>query len=305
MAHKCFRFFKEMDAALKDHHQFGNDMDLVTSWRLLVRRRNVILRFAAIATMLAVALAFLMPPVYRAEVLLLPASQERGMIASLMGQFGDLASVAGINVGATEIDSTAQAVATLKSRTFTDAFIRDEGLMPFLFPDEWDDQTKTWRSKDQIPSAWVAYELFDRVRSVQENKKNGLVTVAVEWEDPVQAANWANKLVKRLNKQLQHQAITESQKAVSYLQAELARTNATEVQQAIFRVIESQEKNRALASVRDEYAFKIIDPAVVPEKRVRPRRGLIVVIGMLFGLMLGVAFALVASEKKGIGETNP
>lgn len=48
-----------------------------------------------------------------------------------------------------------------------------------------------------------------------------------------------------------------------------------------------------LANVRDEYAFKVIDPAVMPEYRdiVRPRRALMLALGLVMGSLFGMMVA--------------
>ncbi len=47
------------------------------------------------------------------------------------------------------------------------------------------------------------------------------------------------------------------------------------------------------ANVNKEYAFKVIDPALVPEQAVKPKRALILVLGVMLGFMLGCAQALI------------
>ncbi|MCW4630976.1 GNVR domain-containing protein [Marinomonas rhodophyticola] len=48
-----------------------------------------------------------------------------------------------------------------------------------------------------------------------------------------------------------------------------------------------------LAQVQDEFAFKTIDPAVVPEEKAGPKRALICVLAVLLGGMLGMAIVLI------------
>jgi uncharacterized protein involved in exopolysaccharide biosynthesis len=48
-----------------------------------------------------------------------------------------------------------------------------------------------------------------------------------------------------------------------------------------------------LAEVQEEFIFKVVDPAVVPELKAGPKRALICVLGTLLGGMLGVAIVLV------------
>ena len=47
------------------------------------------------------------------------------------------------------------------------------------------------------------------------------------------------------------------------------------------------------AEVRDEYVFKTIDPALVPEAKAGPKRVLICVLGTLLGGMLGVILVFI------------
>ncbi len=41
-----------------------------------------------------------------------------------------------------------------------------------------------------------------------------------------------------------------------------------------------------VASTREEYAFKVIDPAIPPEKKIKPKRSLIVILGFILGAMV-------------------
>ena len=69
------------------------------------------------------------------------------------------------------------------------------------------------------------------------------------------------------------------------------------VQQAIYRLIEEQINTVMLANVREEYAFKVIDPAVVPDidQYEWPKRALILVLGAGLGLLFALMIALVRS----------
>ena len=48
-----------------------------------------------------------------------------------------------------------------------------------------------------------------------------------------------------------------------------------------------------LANVREEYAFKVIDPAVVPEKKYAPSKRNIVIVSIIIGLLLS-AFSIIS-----------
>jgi len=266
-------------------------------WQVLVEHRKLIGIITAASTLLATATAFLLTPIYRAEVLLAPVSEERaGSLSSLAGQFGDLAALTGVNLG-TNKDKTAESIAALKSRSLSVAFMEKENLKPILFPRKWSAENKKWKDQDDVPTDWEAFEIFDKdIRAVSVDKKTGLVILAIEWKDPALAAKWANSLVRQVNSRLRNEAIEEAEKSTAYLEKQLASTSSVEIQQAIYRLVEAQAKKKMVANAREEYAFSVIDPAVTPEKRSKPRRLLIIAIGFLIGLLGAVLIASMASR---------
>jgi uncharacterized protein involved in exopolysaccharide biosynthesis len=274
-----------------------DEIDLVELWRNLARRKWLILLTTLLVAALAATAAFVMTPVYRAEVLMAPVSpeEETGRLAQLADRFGGLAAITGFEIGEKDIDVEA-ALATLQSRQFTLAFISDNSLLPVLFAGKWDAAGKTWAVDDpkEIPTDWDAYKYFDKkVRSVSRDKKTGLVSLAIEWKDRELAAKWANEMVARINHQQQEKAIGEARKSIDFLKAQLEKTSVTEIQQAIWRLIEAQGKKIMLANVRDEYAFEVIDSAAPPDADdfAKPKRKLIIALGVVVGLMLGVFLA--------------
>ncbi len=275
-----------------------DEIDLREIWQVLVDNKKLIAIITGVTTALAIVVALFLTPIYRAEVLLAPATSEKsGGLSALAGQFGDLASLAGISVGGG--DQTQEAIATLKSRALTEAFIKENNLMPIFFEDAWDADKKTWKDEDpqSAPTLWQAYEVFNKsIRTVSADKKSGLVTLAIEWKDAALAAAWANDLVNRVNRQRQKEAIQEAESSIGYLQKQLARTSSIEVEQAIYRLVEAQTKNIMVAQAREEFAFKVIDPAVPPEKKVKPKRGIIAIFGFMAGL---IASVLTVSIKSG------
>ena len=272
----------------------ADEVRLGDLWRAIWRGRRLILSIAAGTAVLAGVAAMLMTPVYRSQVLMAPAAEDatgRGLSA-LAGQFADVAALAGINLGGGS--STAESIATLRSRSFTDGFIREHGLMPVLFPEEWDQAGQTSQvPSGEAPTMEDAYRLFDSIRNVDEDLQTGLVTVTVDWSDPKLAAKWANGLVQDVNELLRTRAIRDSRRNLEFLNKELQTVDQIEVRTAIYGLIEAEMKNAMFANAKSEYAFKVIDPAVIAEKKDRPNRLLIVLIGLCAGILLGILAAVV------------
>jgi uncharacterized protein involved in exopolysaccharide biosynthesis len=276
----------------------ADEVRLQDLWRVVWTGRWTIMLAALATGFLAFAASFLITPVYRSTVLAAPITESvsPGGLAALASQFTGVAALAGLNLGGD--NRTAEAVATLRSRAFTESFIRERNLMPILFPDAWDEQAKAWKP-GQEPTGWEAFKLFDGIRSVDEDVTTGLITVAVKWRDPGLAAEWANGLVTDVNARLRAAAIQESRQNLEYLQAEVGKSSQVQLHATIFSLIESQMQNAMLANVKVEYAFRVIDPATAAEKRHWPNRLLLAVLGLFAGGMIGILVAVGRNPSRG------
>jgi uncharacterized protein involved in exopolysaccharide biosynthesis len=139
---------------------------------------------------------------------------------------------------------------------------------------------------------WKANRLFDKsVRRVTMSGKTGLVSLTITWTDPALASKWANDLVHLTNDYLRNKAIEETQRNISYLNAEAAKTNVIEARQAIFSVLRNEIDRAMLARGSQEYAFKVLDPAVQPELASSPVKKLWTLAGFGGGLFLAMLFS--------------
>jgi uncharacterized protein involved in exopolysaccharide biosynthesis len=269
-----------------------DEIDLLELWNTLWKGKWFIIGFTFICTIIAVAYALLATPIYKAEVLLAPVEEEssQGGLGSFASQYGGIASLAGINLGGSSSNIETN-IATLKSREFIYRFIKDNELMPVLFEDMWDKGKKAWISNDpeEIPTQWKAYNvLLESILKIDRDKDTGLVKLNILWKDPKLATKWANDLVDRINAHIRAKAVTEAQKSIDYLEQEIAKSSDVSMREILYRLIEKQAQTITLAQVREQYAFSIIDPAVVPEKWDKPNRRLIVVLGTVVGGFISI-----------------
>jgi uncharacterized protein involved in exopolysaccharide biosynthesis len=260
---------------------------------ILWQNRKVLI----IATMVSLALgliyAFAATQWYRADVLLkLAESKQSQGLLSQLGDLGGLASLAGLDVND---NKSAEPIAVLKSRELIGAFIEDQDLLPLFFPDKWDASAKRWKTSDlkKQPDVRDGIKYFNkRVFNVIEDRKTGLITLAIQWTDAKTAAAWANMLVERVNDLMRKRALALSEANVAYLKQELTASNVVMLQQSIGRVLESELQKLLLAKAEKEYSFRILDHAQEPKWRSWPDRPLIISTAPVVGLILAIFFVV-------------
>jgi uncharacterized protein involved in exopolysaccharide biosynthesis len=213
-----------------------------------------------------------------------------------------LAAIAGVSIPADS--NTVEVIATLKSRKFIDRFLSDKDLLPVLFEDLWDSENGKWLVADENeqPTREATFKSFSKLMKVNHDKETGLITLSISWKDPQVAAAWANDLVRRLNEGLQNEAIGDSQKRIGYLKKELGKTSTVQDIQVLYSLLEAEKQKAMLANVNEEFALKVIDPAVAPELREEPKRRLIVLLGGVCGGFLGIFAVLLGKFLKKLKE---
>lgn len=261
----------------------------------LWRARLIVALTIAVCTVGGGLAGLLMTKQYESTIVLAPAtdnvsSGRLGGLASLAGQFGGLASLAGMSIpGQAKKD---EALAVLQSELLTEAYIRDNNLLPVLYSDLWDPVSRKWKTTNvkKTPSLWKANRYFNKtIRQVKEDRKSELVTMTIKWKDPRLAAKWANDLVKVTNDYLRAKAITESERHIQYLNDQLKKITIIEAQKTIYTLLQEEINTQMIAKGREEYALKVIDPAVVPEVASSPGGKMLATLGFACGMFLAVA----------------
>lgn len=293
-----------------------DELDLEVVAQALWAGKWLIAAVTVAVSVVTLVVVLFLPNVYRAEALLAPSAKDgAGGLSALAAQYGGLASLAGISLGDGQADKTALGLEIIKSRKFISEFVERRGiLVPLMAARSWDRKTGVLRidtddfdtesnkwvrevrpPRTSVPSAQEAYETFVKILSVGQDKKTGFVTIAIEHYSPELAKQWVDWLVHDINATIMRQDVAEAEQAIEYLNAQIANTSVADLRSVFFSLIEEQTKTVMLAKVSDEYLLKTLDPAVVPEKKYRPSRLLVVAIAALLGFVFAFVGVLTSA----------
>lgn len=295
---------------------YGDEIDLRELCQVIWAGKWIILLGTIIAGLMAVFIALSLPDIYRSEALLAPASnEESGGLGALASQYGGLASLAGINLGGLgggSADQTTFGMEVLKSRKFIGDFVARHKLLPSvvalegwellddkLLYDEsiYDPEVNAWTRnvkppKQVEPSLLEAHEEFVKLLDIAQDPDTGLVKLSVETYSPYLSKQWVDWLVEDINDEIRQQEVVEAENSIAFLQEQLVATPLADMQTIFYQLIEEQTQTIMLANARPEYLFRTVDPAVVSEEPIRPRRMLICIVGVLLGGFFSLLFVV-------------
>ena len=291
-----------------------DEIDLAELWHAVWAGKFTIIIISMIFAVASVFFALSQPNIYKASAILSPVSSDSGAggLGALAGQFGGLASMAGINLGGGgAVDNTALALEILQSRSFIESFINKHNiLVPLMASKGWDLETNKllinddiydmkndkWlkvvkSSKEAKPSSWEAYVAFSELINVEQDK--AMVHIDLEFFSPPIAKQWLTWLVQDINDFMRGQDQAEAKASIEFLTKQLSKIKVATMEVVFYQLIEEQTKNMMLTMVKKEYVLKTIDPAQVPEKKEKPKRALIVVLGTMLGGILSILIVLI------------
>lgn len=279
----------------------------------------IVICASVLITICASILALLLPDIYRSEALLAPAGAKTEM-NSLVQKYGGLADLVGLSASFTGDDGKVSlAIAVLKSRKFVIDFIdKHDILAPLMATKRWDGEnrevvindeiydvaSKEWVSnspslKTSRPSNEQAYNEFQKGFFVSQDKETGLVVLAIENQSPVHAKEWIEWMIQDINEYMRERDVREAKKSIEFLHEKINEIPSSELRAVFFELIQDQTQKIMLAEARPEYVFNTIDPAIVPEEKVRPKRVIICVLGLMVGFALGVLIVILRSYRAG------
>lgn len=272
---------------LRQHSAIEVDekLDLVAMIRLLREYRWTVLITTVIFAIASITYAMLATPIYRAEVTVtVVKDKDQGLGEGLGSAMGDIANLAGVNLGDNADEEAMKAV--LASKHLIQVFIERYDLLSML------------RGRaPKAPTLWKGVLHFhDDLLSIKDDQRKGVTLIAISWTEPTVAARWANDFVALANELIRSKALKDSQRNVEYLTEQAGKATSIGVQQALYALLEQETRKMMLANERIEYAFSVADPAVAPEIRSSPKRTLIVIGGTGFGLFLGFSIAFVRAR---------
>ncbi len=281
------------DLRVKSAADAGSQQKLSSLWT----RRWRIMIVTAVCGIVFATLGALITPKYEASVTVLPLSSGSTVGMNGLSSVSSLLGGLGSEIGLSQLGGSfkEEAVATLKSNRIAAQYIKMHKLLPILFRKQWNASAGKWRSMDseKLPTIWKAVRLFRlKIRTVEKDRQSGLVTLTIKWSNPKRAADWANGLVKLTNQYLRARAIKRAENHIAFLNAQISKTNQLDLRRDIYTLMESELNQEMLARGRTDYALRVVDPAMVPEKPVTPSILKMTVIGLFLGVLLSGIWAI-------------
>ena len=313
---------KEVESMHKQDPYFDDEIDLKELFNVLWTAKKLIIQITAIFAIGSVVYSLQLINYYKSESLMLARSSLENQSLS---QYSGLAAMAGVNLPSSGEDRAAQSIELIKSRKFVKHLLTFENILPsimaaksynhdsqeLLFDKKiYDSETKTWKRKLNTnrpitPSYLEAHEVYTgNMMSISQDKLTSFISIQIEHISPVFAKEFLDLIIREANELLRKKDMEESRQGLEYLISELSKTPFVEIQESISTLIEAQLETQMMTQINEDYILIEIDPPFVAEKKSKPNRAFICVLGTILGGMLSVVIVLMRHYKQALFNFN-
>lgn len=304
--------------------QPDDEINLLDLWRVIWKWRKMIGWLVAVTVVATVVISLLMTNIYQARAVIIPvAAKDSGAgggagLAALAQQFGGLPGIAMPGSA-----SASEIMSLLKSNILREKIVRQYNLMPVLFYKQWDVGRQAWQKGDgigfslsplyyfsllakafaprppqgaqkkdpDIPDTWDALRLLDEIVKINQDIKQNTITISADFHDPDMAAKIVEYFLVTLTNYMSSEAKRVAETNRKYLEEQLGNTTDPFIKQKTYNMIAQQIEMGMMAEVKENFAFKVIDPPLAPDKKIKPKRTQMVMLSLFVALFVGIFMA--------------
>jgi len=243
-------------------------VELLRFWRIIAPRMKWIAA-AAFCVALGVFLYnfFLTTWYYQATAIILPVdSSDQGMSEDIGGTTGGAGGLAAMLLGQSDNQTISQYyIGIMNSFDFTKALVKRYHLASRIIAKQGGD-----------PASMQPYDVYQWINgnfTTDYDFKSSDVTITYIDPDPAMAEEVVSYYLQSLQDKLRNEAISSADVAAKTLQEEISHTSDTLLQQQLYSLMALQIQRGKLAQLQGDFAFKVIEPPMVPNVKYSPHSG--------------------------------
>jgi subunit length determinant Wzz-like protein len=244
-------------------------LELLRYWNLLWRRRWLI---GAITLVIALGVGMgtrlYCRKWYRAEAVITPLGPgeeaDSGLGDSPFGGVAGISALLGIGAAGDNVVAAERFVAIMESYDFGLDLIQRHNLVPVLT------ENGTFAGSPTAPTPWRLHLELDSRFSSEYDYRTGNLTLYFTDLDRETAQRVLAYYLERLRDRLRSEAVRASSSAAASLAEEVGKTPDALLQNQLYELMARQIQREKLAQVQADFAFKIVEPPVVPDHYYAP-----------------------------------
>lgn len=287
------------------------EVDIMEVLALLWARRLTIVIVTGCTIFLGTLYLRVATYTYTAELKVTPTQEDKG----LSGSFGNLASLAGVNIANTKsVSPFTLYLEGILSRQVAEMLIKRSDVMTTVFRGQWDGNENRWVEPEsmlqpvkdvikfvlgfpsydwQEPSAADLERYIQKNVTVEEDQKTSIARVTFDHPNPDFAVKFLSYLHEATDQILRERTLVRSTQYIEYLQKKLDSVTVADHRAALVQALSEQEKLRMMASSNVAFAAEPFGPVTSSARPTSPQPAMVLALSALLGILISVGVIFV------------
>lgn len=272
---------------------YEDEINILDLLKVILKHKKMIIYTVIICVVCTAIVSLLMTKIYESKAVITPVeapAAQSGMNV-IAAQFG---------VMTPQSANVSEIVGLLKSNILMQKVMEKGNFYQVLF------KAADLQGKTENEKMWKGIRLLrEGILKITENKKDNLITLSVQYKDPAITQKIASTTLTELTEYMTAEAKRVAEANKAHLDAQMASTGDPFVRQKLYSLIAQQIETSMMSAAKENFAFKVIDPPRVPDKRIKPKRTQMVIIAFFVSLIIGVFLAFLSEHlKKNSGQLH-
>jgi uncharacterized protein involved in exopolysaccharide biosynthesis len=260
----------------------GDEVNLFEYVRTMMRHKVLICYIVGTFVIGTAIISLIMTPTYEAKAVIMTVKTsdvKEGMMA-VASQFG---------IAGPEQTQKTEIMGLLKSNFLKERMIRKYNLLPVLV------KPGAMKRKTEEEKLWMGIRFLDKNMKITAKQKDNTIEIVMRFKDKKIVADIVRYTLLELTDVMSAEEKRVADGNRKHLESTIDQTPDPFVRTSIYNLIAKQVEKSAMAEATENFAFKVLDPPRIPDKRVWPKRTVMVVLAFVVGLIVAV-FASFAKE---------
>ena len=274
-----------------DSEEYNDEINFSGYINTIIKHKKLIIIIVIISIATTGIVSFLSPKIYRSQAIIMHVSsgQQQSSMASIASRFG---------ITSPQTSNVAEIIALLNSNILMEKVIKKYNLVPVLLG-------KDIKAKKENEKIWATINYMrNNIFKARDNKREGVIELSAEYNDPEMSAKILTYILTELTDYMSSEAKRVADTNKKYLESQVNMNADPLIQQKIYYLIARQIETSMLAEVKENFAFKVIDPPKVPLSKIRPTIRKNITSAFFISLFAGVFLAFFLEYLKNLKESQ-
>lgn len=253
--------------------------DEINIWELLVilaKRKKIIIIITLSFFILSIGYSLMVTPQYKVSAKLIPKETSKKSLN--LGSMGNIASMLGSNVSGM---LSGGSLKTIQQTLHSPDFI-------FYLNDKYKILDVLVKNKEKPIKKEGLLKIYQNSININLNEENNALTLKLIHEKPVKAYMLMKNLLKGLNEFITKKQYQESKKMVRVLKKKIKNTNDPLLKSQLTKLWSNETKKMLYSSINKHNLYRVLESPFIPQKRVKPKRKMIVIISTFLGFFISI-----------------